>query len=60
MTCRGFGTDNPTGTITKGSFGVYQDKGNLGTRMSTGVLAEAVRFELTEGANLRWFSRPVP
>ncbi len=23
-------------------------------------LAEAVRFELTEGANPRWFSRPVP
>jgi hypothetical protein len=23
-------------------------------------LAEAVRFELTEGFPLRWFSRPVP
>jgi hypothetical protein len=24
------------------------------------VLAEEVRFELTEGLTLRWFSRPVP
>ncbi len=32
----------------------------LGTRMDTRYLAEAVRFELTEGINPRRFSRPVP
>jgi hypothetical protein len=28
--------------------------------MNPNFVAEAVRFELTEGVNLRWFSRPVP
>jgi hypothetical protein len=29
-------------------------------RLSSALVAEAVRFELTEGANPRRFSRPVP
>ena len=32
----------------------------LEKRMNTWSLAEAVRFELTEGVNPRRFSRPVP
>ena len=32
----------------------------LESRMNTEGVAEAVRFELTEGVNPRRFSRPVP
>ncbi len=35
-------------------------KNSLKTGFYLGFLAEAVRFELTEGANPRRFSRPVP
>ena len=35
-------------------------KNRFETRMDTRFVAEAVRFELTEGFHLRWFSRPVP